>query len=237
MGNFFRSNKLLLIIILIGGMFVVNRLFPSGERFLSLLYSMPGIIIGISFHEFAHGFVAYKMGDPTPKRQGRLTVSPMAHIDILGLVCLAFAGFGWGRPVETDPTYYHNRKLGSILVSLAGITMNLIIAIIFAFILKIIEPGLGSLDGDLSEIIVRIIYAVILINLVLMVFNLLPVPPLDGFQFITEVFNLQNTNFYYTLQRYSLPVLIILLITGVFEKVIRPVVFNIFDLIQTVIIL
>lgn len=100
------------------------------------LLILPGIIIGLSFHEAAHAFASYKLGDPTPKFQGRLTLNPLKHFDPAGFIALLFIGFGWGVPVQINPDYYKNRRAGELIVSLAGVTANFLIAAVFAFLVK-----------------------------------------------------------------------------------------------------
>ena len=99
---------------------------------LTKLLMLPGIIIGLSFHEFAHAWMSDKLGDPTPRRQGRVTINPMAHIDPIGFLALLLVGFGWGKPVQIDPGYYKHRRRDEFLVGIAGVTMNLLIAVIFS---------------------------------------------------------------------------------------------------------
>ena len=108
--------------------FLVLMLFTSlrrysspAEWFIQTILIIPGVVIGLSFHEFAHGWVAWKLGDPTPKFQGRVTVNPKAHIDPIGFVALLFAGFGWGQPVEINPNNFKHRRRDELLVSLAGV--------------------------------------------------------------------------------------------------------------------
>ncbi|MEG0156762.1 MAG: site-2 protease family protein [Anaerovoracaceae bacterium] len=115
-----------------------NALGSPMDWLMSKMYILPGVIIGLSFHEFAHAFVAYKLGDSTPKLQGRVTINPMAHVDPVGLLALFFVGFGWGNPVEINPRNFNKPRRDEILVSLAGVTMNLILAIVFTIILKIL---------------------------------------------------------------------------------------------------
>ena len=157
---------------------------------MSELILLPGIIVGLSFHEYAHAKVAYKLGDPTPKMQGRVTINPLAHIDPVGLAALLFAGFGWGVPVQINPANFRNRRKGELLVSLAGVAMNLLIAVIFAVVAKLLVVFLGYsfLSGSFGSILWTMIMYIIQINLVLMIFNLIPCPPLDGFSVISEIF-------------------------------------------------
>ena len=104
---------------------------PMGWLMDKLLL-LPGIVLGLSMHEYAHAKVAYKLGDPTPKMQGRVTANPMAHIDPLGFAALIFVGFGWGVPVQINPANFKKRRRDELLVSVAGVAMNLVIAVVFA---------------------------------------------------------------------------------------------------------
>ena len=205
---------------------------------MDVLMTLPAIIIGLSFHEYAHALVSYKLGDPTPKMQGRVTINPMAHVDPVGLAALIFCGFGWGVPVEINPVNYANRRKGEFMVAIAGVTMNLIIAIIFAIIAKvlILTLGVGVLSVSWGSVLWTMIMYVIQINLVLMIFNLIPCPPLDGFTIISEIFNLRGTDIYWTLCRYGNWILIALIIFGGTSRIISPAVSTLFSLIQNYII-
>ena len=136
MRKFFSKEMIVLLVILLA-----MRITGGGFDFMDMLISIPGIIIGLSFHEFAHGAVSYALGDPTPKLQGRLTINPMAHMDPFGFLALMFAGFGWGVPVQIDPRYYKHRRRDEMLVALAGVTMNLLLAVLFSFILRLLSAG------------------------------------------------------------------------------------------------
>ena len=194
------------------------------------LMMLPGIVIGLAFHEYAHAVVAYKLGDPTPKMQGRVTINPIAHIDPLGLAALIFAGFGWGVPVEINPSNFRKRRRDELLVSLAGVTMNLIVAVVFTLIAKVLYMVMGEgfiygfygYTDNLPGILGFMILGVIRINLVLMIFNLIPCPPLDGFSIISEIFNIKHTEFYWTLYRYGDWILIALIIFGITGMIISP---------------
>ena len=206
---------------------------------MNILMLLPAIIIGLSFHEYAHAVTAYKMGDPTPKMQGRVTINPLAHIDWLGFAALIFCGFGWGVPVKINPANFRNRHKGELLVSLAGVAMNLLIAIIFAVVAKILVVVLGYsfLSGTFGNILWTMIMYIIQINLVLMIFNLIPCPPLDGFSVISEIFNIKHTGFYWTLYRYGDWILIGLIIFGITGMIISPCVEFFFGLLQKFILL
>lgn len=193
------------------------------EWITSMLIMLPGILVGLSFHEFAHGFVSYKLGDPTPKIQGRLTINPMAHIEPVGFIALLLCGFGWGIPVSIDPTYYKHKRRDELLVSLAGVVMNLIIAVVFAFFIRLLLAA--GIDGsDLGDILIRIFVQVAIINLVLMIFNLIPVPPLDGFGIITQIFDLRKYDWYYKVYNNGFYILLALIVFGVTDKILSPAV-------------
>ena len=208
-----------------------------GDWVMSKLLMLPAIVIGLSFHEFAHAAVSNALGDPTPKMQRRVTINPLAHIDPFGFVALFIAGFGWGQPVQIDPRYYKNRRVGEILVALAGVTMNLIIAIVFAFIIKAfiaVAPSVGS--EFLVDIIIEMLVDVVLINIVLMVFNLIPVPPLDGFGILTQIFRLERYDWYYKLYENGFLILMVLILFGVTDKVLQPCVTAVYSTIINLIV-
>lgn len=196
---------------------------------MSKLMMLPGIIIGLSFHEFAHGIVSYALGDPTPKQQGRLTINPAAHMDPFGFIALLIAGFGWGVPVEIDPRYYKHRRRDEFLVSIAGVVMNFFIAIAFAFIIKgIFATNASWLTGEFGAILIDVLRYVIVINIVLMIFNLLPVPPLDGFGILTEIFNLRKYQWYYKVYDKGFLILLILVFFNITDYVLTPAVSSVY---------
>lgn len=181
---------------------------------IHLLISLPGILIAISFHEFAHAYMADKLGDPTPRLQGRLTVYPLAHLDIIGFIMLMVAGFGWAKPVLINPRNFKKPRRDDILVSIAGPFSNLLIAIVFTGILKLfIEQYkiFGSNEEFVKNVFLLINY-VILINLSLAIFNILPIPPLDGFHVLANTLPLRFRSIIDLLYRYGFLILIGLII-------------------------
>lgn len=190
---------------------------------MNTLLMLPAILIGLSFHEFGHAFVANKLGDPTPKNQGRVTINPFAHIDPIGIICLIFLGFGWGLPVQINPRYFKNARRDEFLVAISGVTLNFILAIVFAGLVKMMEVfAMGFALSSMGDVVIEVLLNVVKINLVLMVFNLLPVPPLDGFNIITQVFNLKQTELYYKIYDKGLIILLILIIFNITDIVIYP---------------
>lgn len=238
MKKFFRSPTVLLLLVLVVLRVVSNPYVSATDWLMDKLIILPGIVIGLSFHEFAHGIVSHALGDPTPKMQGRLTVNPAAHMDPLGFFALLFAGFGWGVPVQVDPRYYKHRRLGEMLVSFAGVAMNFLVAIVFTVVIRIVfELNPMWFTGGVGEITLEILTGIISVNIVLMVFNLLPVPPLDGFGIITEIFNLRKYNWYYTVYNNGMLILLALIIFNVTDKVLTPSVGFIYSWLMNTIVL
>lgn len=192
------------------------------QMILTKILTLPGIILGISLHEFAHAWMSYKLGDPTPKRQGRLTVNPMAHIDVVGFIALLLVGFGWGKPVQIDPFYYKHRRRDEFLVAIAGVTMNLIVAIILSFPAKALMNMYNQTGSALVENCFYIIYYAVSINVCLMVFNLIPCPPLDGWNIVTQLFGLQKYSWWYKVYQYGQWILIILIFANITDLVLMP---------------
>ena len=190
----------------------------NNESIINKLLFLPGIIIGITFHEAAHGYVSHWLGDPTPKNQGRLSLNPLAHIDPMGFIALLLVGFGWGKPVMIDPRYYKKPKRDELLVSLAGVMTNLTIAILFAIIqILIIDTGFAYSLGASWNIINVIIQYIVFVNLVLMCFNLLPIPPLDGFSVLTQIFDLRRYDWYYKVYSNGFFILMLLVFIGALD--------------------
>ncbi len=232
MKRFFDPATIILIILLVGMNFVNRGMSHPAEYFGQMLLLLPGIIIALSFHEFAHARISYKLGDPTPKQQGRVSLNPAAHIDPMGFIALMVAGFGWGKPVEIDPRYYRHPRRDELLVSVAGITMNLILAVVLAFILKMI-PDPASASG----VWLTILNDAMMINIVLAVFNLMPVPPLDGFEIVSLIFGFKNTEAYYNIYSKGFLILLVLLLTGVIDKILIPCVNVIYNMLYMRIIM
>lgn len=213
--NFDKRTKIFFIIIIAAILLLITG---SSSNFINKLLFLPGIIIGITFHEAAHGYVSHWLGDPTPKNQGRLSINPLAHIDPIGFIALLLVGFGWGKPVMIDPRYYKNPKRDELLVSLAGVTTNLIIAIIFAVIqILLIDTGAAYSMGSSWNVVNLIIQYIVFVNLVLMCFNLLPIPPLDGFSVITQLFDLRKYDWYYKLYSNGFFILMALVFIGALD--------------------
>lgn len=175
-----RRGIILLIIILIA-------MFSFGGISIEMLaYSLPAVLIAMAFHEFAHAFVADRLGDPTPRNQGRLTLDIRKHIDPFGLLMLLFVGFGWGKPVETDPRNLKNPKRDMAFIAVAGPIMNILIAIITVIIM--VKTGLFVIEGNSimpsSNKMSYLTFRIFFLNAVFAVFNLIPIPGFDGSRII-----------------------------------------------------
>ena len=181
------------------------------------------ILIALVFHELAHGYISHKLGDPTPSRDGRLTLNPMAHLDLFGTICMIVFHFGWAKPVQINSQYYKNRKLGTVLVSLAGPCMNFILALIGTILITLLPETVFSL----------FLYYFISINTSLGVFNLIPIPPLDGSKVLGAVLPEKIYFGYMRYEQYGMFLLMILLMTGVLTPILTVLVnfmFKLYDI-------
>ncbi len=199
-------------------------------QIIDKLLLLPGLLIGLSVHEFAHAYVAYRLGDDSQRFQGRLTLNPIKHIDPMGFLLLMLLGFGWAKPVMVNSRGFKNLRRDDTLVSLAGPLANLITAIvftIFAGIAVLVITKVGY--NQTAEIVMEIINRAIMINLVLMVFNLIPIPPLDGHHILGNIVGAPLWNIYYKYADYWRFVLIGLIVFRVTSYIISPVVGGIYS--------
>ena len=222
-GMFRNVNPAILIVI---AALVINRVLYSNMNIGDWLYSellmLPGIIIGLTFHEAAHAYVSHWLGDPTPKMYGRLSLNPLRHIDPVGFLALIFAGFGWGQPVAIDPRYYKHRRRDELFTALAGVAANLVVAFIASLILKLIIRQTYGIMFGVTETLYLVVYYIMTINIMLMVFNLLPVPPLDGFNIITQIFKLDRYSWYPVVYNNGFIILMVLIIFNITDMILTP---------------
>ena len=189
----------------------------------STICMMPGIIIALCVHEFAHAYVADKAGDPTPRAMGRVSLNPGAHIDAIGMIALVLIHFGWGKPVIINRNNFKKQRRDSIFVAFAGVAMNFVVAtalgLALQFSLKSDAILLFFARNTAGEIIWEILTDIVVINYSLMFFNLLPVPPLDGFNIFTEIFNLRGTKVWNFVYHYSFPILLLIILFDIPELI------------------
>lgn len=223
------------------------------ETLLGLLLSLPAFFLAISVHESAHGYMAYKMGDPTAKYMGRLTLNPIAHFDLIGGLCLLLFHFGWAKPVPINPQNFKNRKKGVILVSLAGPVSNIIFAIVSALVLAVSGKLMGISDVNflfnvsayllgngltqMSGVVVLLpmLYYCVILNIGLAVFNLIPIPPLDGSKILLELLPYKARDFFYSIERYSMIIMLVVIYTGILNPVLSVLQNGLFMLVKLVI--
>lgn len=176
-----------------------------------LLSLMLAMCVAVSFHEYAHAFVANKLGDPTAKNMGRMTLDPTKHIDLIGLLCFVLLGIGWAKPVIVNSRNLKHFKRDDILISIAGPVMNLLLSFIFYGIWFF---GTFQWSFAANDVVQQILSMLFSLNICFAVFNILPIPPLDGFHVVTSLFVRKNYRVVEVLQRYGFIILILLLASG-----------------------
>lgn len=212
----------------------------SKEGLISFLYTLPALLFCLSVHEFAHAYTAYKLGDRTQKTMGRLTLNPFSHIDIVGFICIALFGFGWGKPVMIDDRNFKNKAAGNALTAFAGPFSNIIMAILFTIILKIllitgvILPTMNSVVGS---IILNMFILTIQFNVVFAIFNLIPIPPFDGSRILYFFLPAKGREYMYKIEQYSFVIVLVILVTGIGSKLVSPIVSFILGLLSKFIML
>lgn len=233
---------------------MIDALINDPKWFLEYaLYRIPAVLIALVFHEWAHGYVAYRLGDPTAKQMGRLSLNPLRHLDPVGTIMMFFFGFGWAKPVPINPSYFKNPHRDDLLVSIAGITMNLILFLLFTILSVVVnqflwEPVifryytlhdlLGLKDGIINYILagygnelaeyfarpgllwaVRLTSQIAMVNMYIAIFNLFPIPPLDGSHIANDLIFKGKLFASQQVGRIGFGVLMILSVTGILGKV------------------
>jgi Zn-dependent protease len=211
------------------------------DNIFEIVWSIPAVLIAITFHEYCHGRMAYKLGDSTAAEAGRLTLNPLAHLDPIGTLMLLLFRFGWAKPVPVNFNRLNHPKRDMIYVSLAGPIANIAIAVIFALILRLSYYFIGQISMaqtssffNLSITILRgwliFLQTGVIINLALAIFNLIPVPPLDGSKILLGLLPYYQAYRYAKLESYGPILLLILVLSGIIGKVLFPIVFFLFHL-------
>ncbi|MDR3089385.1 MAG: site-2 protease family protein [Desulfobulbaceae bacterium] len=203
---------------------------PPIQAWLSqLILLAPPLLLALTFHEFAHGYIAWRLGDPTAARLGRLSMNPLRHLDPLGTLAFFLIKFGWAKPVPVDASHFRDPKRGMLWVALAGPLSNFLLAVASAMAVKLLAPLAVQIAGNSMANAVTLPLLIMLvnsvwINLLLCIFNLIPVPPLDGGRILAGFL---PDRLSYSLQRYEqfgIVLILVLSLTGVLGGVIGPVV-------------
>lgn len=184
----------------------------------TLIYRVPALLIALTLHEYGHAYVSDSLGDPTPSMQGRLSVNPLRHLDVMGTVMLVVFGFGWAKPVEIDPRYYRDVRSGVLKVSAAGPGMNFLLCFISVFLISALSHfNLLGLGGY------QFLYWIMLYNVWFGFFNLIPIPPLDGSKIVSAflpgdlAYKFETFNY-----RYGFMILMLVVFSGLTGKVLGP---------------
>ncbi len=196
---------------------------------LQIIILAPPILLALTVHEFAHGYVAYRLGDPTARDQGRLTLNPLKHLDPLGTLAFFIIKIGWAKPVPVNPLYFKNPRRDMLWVALAGPAVNLVLAIISAICAKTVWFIAATIPYSvLAEAILvplnKVLLASVWINLVLCIFNFLPIPPLDGSKILAGMLPPDMARSYASVERYGFVIILILAFSGILSKMIMPVI-------------
>jgi len=183
----------------------------------------PPLLFALTFHELAHGYVAWSLGDPTAKNAGRLTMNPLKHLDPLGVIAFIIMKIGWAKPVPINPVYFRDPRKGMLLVALAGPGANLLLAIISAVLLKILLL-VQVLPMFILKPVANMLVASVWINIMLAVFNCLPIPPLDGSKVLMGVLPRDMARSYEKLEPFGFILLLFLFYIGLLSKVLMPII-------------
>ena len=198
--------------------FLLSTNLSGWELIIFVLAYILSMMLALVLHEYAHGFIAYKCGDDTAKLSGRLSLNPFNHLDIYGMLSFLFIGFGWAKPVPIDSLKFRNYKRGQRLVSLAGVVTNLILAFIFSGLAYFFVPYLISDGNAFLFFLGYFLQFGFLLNITYAIFNLLPIYPLDGFNFLKSYMKHDN-KFVSFMEKYGSLILIIFIITSAFDYV------------------
>lgn len=220
------DRRVLYIVMLVLIVMNLGAYLTNPNALVNLIVTIPAVLIAITFHEYAHAFAADKLGDDTPRRQGRLTLNPLAHLDPIGSIMLLFAGFGWGRPVEINPrdfTRKYSMKTGEAIVSIAGPLMNFILAIVFSIIYFAMLKFVPDISiSTVGMVVMSMIHSTIIINIGLGIFNLIPLPPLDGSKVLMAFLPYNAQAWMESNERIFYIVFVVLWISGLAGTIISP---------------
>lgn len=180
------------------------------------------LFTAITVHEYAHGYIAYKLGDPTAKYAGRLSLNPMSHLDPFGAICMALFGFGWAKPVPVNPMYFKDRKRDNALVALAGPVSNVVLAFASTILTALYYSFVYmKFSNFVTEFIFVILIQLAVVNIRFAVFNLIPFPPLDGSKILGAFLSYENYSKLLQYERFGFPVLMLLSFSGLLGRILN----------------
>lgn len=194
--------------------------------FMQFLYFLPALLISLSIHEYGHALIAYKLGDRSQKTLGRLTIAPFEHIDWMGFIAILFFGFGWGKPVMVDDRNFKKRERDNMLVALAGPMFNIFLAICLTIILKLLYVfgvNVMNIHSAIGQALYAMLITTIQFNVIFAAFNLIPLPPFDGSKVLRFFLPRNTRQFMDKLERYSLIIILLLIITNIYVYLMTPV--------------
>lgn len=201
-----------------GGISLFNYLSYS---FSAMLSRFIVLFLAITVHEFAHGYAAYKLGDPTAKYSGRLSLNPLKHLDPIGALCMLLFRFGWAKPVPINPMYFRNRKRDTAITALAGPAANIVLALIAVILLApLVAVMLPNYNNFITDFLYNILIECIGVNMSFAAFNLIPFPPLDGSKILGVFLSAENYNRLLQYERFGFPILILLSFTGALSNIV-----------------
>ena len=195
---------------------MLTNIFSQAGR-ANLLLSLPAVLWAITFHEYCHGYAARLLGDPTAEREGRLSLNPLAHLDPVGAICLLLFRIGWAKPVPIDTRYFKHPRRDIVIVSLAGAAGNFLTAFVCAQLVNFLPALFGSWGAQ------QFILLMIIINLGLASFNLVPIPPLDGSRILYVLLPPSCLKYYFWLERYGMIIILALIVLNVFPYLMQPI--------------
>lgn len=194
--------------------------------FIQFLYFLPALLISLSIHEFGHAITAYKFGDKSQKARNRLTLAPFSHIDWMGFLAIILFGFGWGKPVLVDDRNFKKKNRDNMLVALAGPLSNIFLAIFFTIVIKVLfmfDINNETITGTVGKMLYAMLTNAISFNIVFAAFNLIPLPPFDGSKVLYFFLPHKAKDFMNLLERYSLFIVLVLVITDLYMYIMMPI--------------